>query len=270
MNSSTVPVVLVFAGSDPTGGAGVPADIETLVSMGCHTAPVITAVTAQDTVGVKQYTAVETELVIAQARAILEDMPVAAIKTGIFGNKQNLVAAASILDDYRHIPVIVDPVQASGRGDALTEDLLKDPIRSLLVPRATLITPNSLEVRELAPNADTLEACAQELMSLGCQFVLITGTHENTAHVINRLYGNMRLLETFECERLAHDYHGSGCTVASACSAGLAHGLDPANAVAKALEYTWNSLKHGRRLGMGQYLPDRFFWARGRVGSDGD
>ena len=98
-------------------------------------------------------------------------------------------------------------------------------------------------------------------MSLGCEFVLITGTHENTPQVIHRLYGNMRQLETFEFERLPGSYHGSGCTLASACAASLAHGLDPVNAVSEALQYTWETLKHAYRAGMGQHLPNRLYWA---------
>lgn len=262
MSNHKPPVVLVFAGSDPTGGAGVQADIEAIVSMGCHVAPVITAVTAQDTVGVKQFAVVETELVIAQARAVLEDMPVAAVKTGMLGNKMVLSAVASILDDYPRIPLVVDPVQAAGSGHALVEESLDEALRTVLLPRATLATPNTLEARNLAPDADTPVACAQELMSLGCEYVVTTGTHDVTSKVINRLYGHMRLLETFECERLDHSYHGSGCTLAAACAAGLAHGLDPVSAVAKALDYTWQSLKHGYRLGMGQFLSDRLYWAR--------
>ncbi len=262
MSTHNPPVVLVFAGSDPTGGAGVQADIEAIVSMGCHAAPVITAVTAQDTVGVKQFASVETELVIAQARAVLEDMPVAAVKTGMLGNKTTLSAVASILDDYPRIPLVVDPVQAAGSGNPLAEDSLDDAMRTVLLPRATLATPNTLEARNLAPDADTAAACAQALMSLGCEYVLITGTHDVTSNVINRLYGHMRLLETFECERLDHNYHGSGCTVAAACAAGLAHGLNTVSAVAKALDYTWQSLKQGYRPGMGQFLPDRLYWAR--------
>ncbi len=262
MSTDNPPVVLVFAGSDPTGGAGVQADIEAIVSMGCHAAPVITAVTAQDTAGVKQFAVVETELVIAQARAVLEDMPIAAIKTGMLGNRMILSAVASILDDYPRIPLVVDPVQAAGSGHPLVEDSLDEVMRTVLFPRATLATPNTLEARNLAPDADTPVACAQELMSLGCEYVLTTGTHDVTSKVINCLYGHMRLLETFECERLDHNYHGSGCTVAAACAAGLAHGLDPTSAVAKALDYTWQSLRHGYRLGMGQFLSDRLYWAR--------
>jgi hydroxymethylpyrimidine/phosphomethylpyrimidine kinase len=262
MTDNPPPIVLVFAGTDPTGGAGLAADILTLDSLGCHPAPVTTAVTAQDTAGLKQFTVVEAELVIAQARAVLEDMPVAAIKTGMFGHSAMVAAVDGILGDYPDIPVVIDPVQATDGGQALVEESLVDALRTLLIPRATLMTPNSEEAKLLAPDADTLDACAQELMSLGSQYVLITGVHENKPRINNRLYGNMRLLETFTCERLPQNYHGSGCTLASACAAGLAHRLDPIHATSQALRYTWQSLKQGFRPGMGQYLPDRLYWLR--------
>jgi hydroxymethylpyrimidine/phosphomethylpyrimidine kinase len=259
--SEAPPVVMVFAGSDPTGGAGVVADVLTLASLGCHPVVVVTAVTAQDTAGVKRFDAVETDLLVAQARAVLEDMPVAAFKTGMLGSISNLIAVADIVEDYPEVPLIVDPVQTTGAGDALAEEALDDVYRNLLVPQATLITPNTLEARALVPSADTLDACAQGLLSLGCEFVLLTGTHEKTPEVTHHLYGNARLLETFTFARLPNTYHGSGCTLASACAATLAHGLEPVNAVAEALEYTWMTLKHGFRPGMGQHLPDRLYWS---------
>jgi len=261
MSNASPPVVLVFAGTDPTGGAGVTADVLTLASLGCHPAVVVTAVTAQDTTGIKQFTCMDTELVIAQARAVLEDMPVAAFKIGMLGSSAVAATVASIVEDYPDIPLIVDPVQTSGRGDALADDMLDGALRSLIIPQTTLITPNSIEARALAPGADTLDACAQELMSLGSEFVLITGTHENTPQIMHRLYGNMRLLETFVFERLPGSFHGSGCTLASACAASLAHGLDPVNAVGESLRYTWETLKHAFRTGMGQHLPNRLYWA---------
>ena len=260
--SQATPVVMVFAGTDPTGGAGMQADIETLMSLGCHAAPVITAVTAQDTTGVKQFAATEAHLVIAQARAVLEDMPVAAFKVGMVGSIANLTAIATIVQEYGDIPLIVDPVLRAAAGRRLSEEPIEDALRTLLLPQTTLITPNSLEARRLAPDGDNLDACAQELMSAGCEYVLITGTHEVTPEVVNRLYGNRRLLETFNWERLPDTYHGSGCTLASACAALLAHGIDMLNAVNEAQEFTWNALKHGSRIGMGQHLPDRLFWAR--------
>lgn len=256
------PIVMVFAGSDPTGGAGIQADIETIASLGARAAPVITAVTAQDTHGVQEFTAIPPELVIAQARAVLADMPVAAFKVGMVGSALNASAIASIVQDYMDIPLVVDPVLASGRGDALGEDTLADALVTLLFPQATLITPNSLEARRLASAGDTLDACAQELLATGCEYVLITGTHENTTAVENRLYGNLRLLESFTWDRLPGGFHGSGCTLASACAATLAHGFEIVNAVHEAQEFTWNTLHHALRLGMGQALPDRFYWAR--------
>lgn len=259
----TPPVVLVFGGTDPTGGAGLAADVETLASLGCHPAPVATAVTAQDTCGIKQFLPLPTELVIAQARAVLEDMTVAAFKTGMLCNAEIVSAVASIVDDYAHVPLIVDPVQMSGAtGEPLSDEPLEDVLRALLLPRTKLATPNTTEARRLAPGSDTLDACAQELLSLGCEYVLITGTHDATPEVRNRLYGNKRLLDTFVVERLPHSYHGSGCTLASACAAALAHGLEPANAVAQALDYTWQTLKHGYRPGMGQLLPHRLYWGQ--------
>lgn len=260
--SQLPPVVLCFGGSDSTGGAGLTADTLTLASLGCHPATVVTAITAQDTTGIKDFTAVPPELIIAQARAVLEDMPVAAFKTGMLGTTEAVTAVASIIDDYPDIPLIVDPIQRSGSGDPLSAEPLEDALRVLLLPHTLLITPNTLEARQLAPDADTLDACAQELMSLGCDYVLVTGTHENTPQVMHRLYGNKRLLDTFRFERLPDSYHGSGCTLAAACTASLAHGLDPANAITQALHYTWHSLKHGYRPGMGQYLPDRLYWGR--------
>ncbi len=178
-----LPVVLVFAGNDPSGGAGLQADIQTLTSLGCHPAPVITAITVQDTVGVKQFIPVEAGLVIAQARAILEDMPVAAIKTGMLGSIENLTALAGILNDYPDIPLIVDPVLASGAGLALSDEPIEEALHALLLPQTTLLTPNTLEARRLAPDADSIDACGHALLTAGCQFVLITGTHENTPTV---------------------------------------------------------------------------------------
>lgn len=252
---------MIFAGADPTGGAGIAADIQTVSALGCHPAPIITAVTVQDTAGLKEYKVVDTELVISQARAVLEDMPVAVFKTGMLGNTANLAAVQTIISDYPSIPLVVDPVLATGAGAELSEQPLEDGYRSLLLPHATLVTPNSIEMRRLAANADSPEACAQELMSLGCEYVLCTGSHEPTSEVSHRLFGHHRMLETITQPRLPHDYHGSGCTLASACAAGLAQGFEIAAAVREALAFTWSTLANGHQLGMGQHLPDRQFWA---------
>jgi len=258
-----IPAVMALSGLDPTGGAGIQADIEAIASMGCHTLPVITALTVQNSQNVIRFESVAPLLLIEQTRAVLEDIPVRAIKLGMLGNTQTIEAIHSILQDYPDIPVVLDPVIAAGGGAALSENETIQAMRELLFPLTTIITPNSEEARLLARQADTLDACAEQLQDMGCEYVLITGTHEATPEVTNTLYTNHRRLESFSWDRLPHSYHGSGCTLAACISALLAHGLEPFNAVHEAQEFTWQSLQQGFRPGRGQYFPDRFFWSRG-------
>lgn len=260
--TSPIPVVMAFSGNDPSGGAGIQADIEALISHGCHAAPVITALTIQDTSEIIGYTPLDISLIVEQARVVLEDMPISAFKIGLLGSSEAVEAIHSILTDYPDIPVVLDPVLASGNGSVLADDDVIAAIIELLLPQATVLTPNSLEARTLAQQADSLDACAMALLERGSEFVLITGTHENTPTVMNTLYANNRLLETFNWDRLKHHYHGSGCTLASSIAGLLAQGLEPFTAIHEAQEYTWHALLHGYRIGMGQHLPNRLFWAR--------
>lgn len=254
---------MVFAGLDPTGGAGLQADIEAVVSMGCHALPVITAVTAQDTSEVRSVTSVDPLEVVGQARAVLDDIPVSAFKIGLLSSVETVQAIHSILADYPKVPLVIDPVCVSGAGRRLVDDELLNAVVSLLFPAALVVTPNTLEGRLLAPEADSPAATAQQILTYGCAYVLLTGTHENTEQVVNRLYSDMRLVESLAWERLDGSFHGSGCTLASAIAARLAHGLDPVAAVSQAQKYTYETLKNARHLGRGQYLPDRLYWARG-------
>ncbi|MGH8745729.1 MAG: bifunctional hydroxymethylpyrimidine kinase/phosphomethylpyrimidine kinase [Burkholderiales bacterium] len=261
------PIVLTFAASDPTGGAGLQADLLTLASMGCYPLSVVTALTVQDTCGVEAVLAIDAEWVADQARRLLEDIPVAAFKLGVLGSTENIAVVAEIVSDYPDIPLILDPVLASGRGDALATDDMVDALRELLVPRASIVTPNSIEARRLAEEDDDAEQpggeeSARRLLALGCEYVLVTGTHEATAEVINRLYADQGVVREDRWQRLPGGYHGSGCTLASAIAAALANGLEMVEAVREAQEYTWQALAGGFRPGMGQLLPDRFFWAR--------
>jgi len=260
------PIVLAFAASDPSGGAGIQADVLTLASMGCHPLSVLTAVTVQDTLGVEGVQPLDAEWVADQARCLLEDMPVDVFKIGVLGSVENITAIAEILSDYPDVPLVLDPVLASGRGDELASEDMLYALRELLLPRATILTPNSTEARRLAEAEEdeesSLASCAQRLIQLGCEYVLVTGTHEPTPQVVNTLYGKGGVVRTDSWERLPGSYHGSGCTLASAIAAMLANGLELADAVREAQEYTWNTLAKAYRPGMGQLLPDRLFWAR--------
>lgn len=258
------PIVLAFAAADPTGGAGLQADLLTIASLGCHPLSVLTAVTAQDTRGVDGLLALDPAWIVRQARVVLDDIPVAAFKLGLLGSARNAEAVASILAEHPRTPVVLDPVLASGRGDALADDETLRVLRSTLLPRTTVLTPNSLEARRLAlaaPDAD-LAACAHALAKLGCKYVFITGTHEPGAQVTNTLYDANGRMREDAWPRLPGEYHGSGCTLASAVAAFLARGFAIEDAVRQAQDYTWKTLKAGFRPGRGQHLPDRFFGAK--------
>jgi hydroxymethylpyrimidine/phosphomethylpyrimidine kinase len=260
------PVVLTFAASDPSGGAGMQADILTLASMGCHPLSVITAITVQDTLGVEGVQAIDAEWISDQARCLLEDMPVDVFKIGVLGSLEIVSAVAEIVSDYPDTPLVLDPVLASGRGDEFANEDMIDAMRELLLPHTTIVTPNSMEARRFAGIDDEedvpLAVCGERLLSLGAQYVLITGTHEATPEVVNTLYGKGGVVRRDSWPRLPGSFHGSGCTLASAIAAMLANGLDLPEAVREAQDYTWQTLRNAYRPGMGQHLPDRLFWAR--------
>jgi hydroxymethylpyrimidine/phosphomethylpyrimidine kinase len=185
----------------------------------------------------------------------------------MLGSVEIVAAVAEVVSDYPDIPLILDPVLASGRGDDLATEETLAAMRDLLLPQTTLITPNSGEARRLVEDDEDVEppdldTCALRLLDLGCEFVLITGSHEHTPQVINTLYGGDGEAQALAWDRLPNSYHGSGCTLASAVAALLAQGMDMATAVKDAQEYTYETLRGGFRPGMGQFIPDRLFWAR--------
>jgi len=247
--SSPLPLVLTFAASDPTGGAGLQADLLTLAALGCHPLSVVTALTVQDTRGVASIDAVDAALVERQAAALLAELKVAAFKLGVLGSEANARAVAAIVASHPRVPLVVDPVLASGRGEPLASDALIATLLEFVMPRATLATPNSLEARRLGG--------ARALLDRGCRYVLVTGTHEATSDVVNTLYDASGKVREDRWPRLPGSYHGSGCTLASACAANLAHGVPMADAVRAAQEFTWQSLSAGFRPADGQYLPRR-------------
>jgi hydroxymethylpyrimidine/phosphomethylpyrimidine kinase len=267
------PQVLVFAASDPTSGAGIQADILTLASLGCHPLTAVTALTVQDTSGVLSVQPVAADLLEQQARTVLEDMPVLAFKVGVLASVENVLMVAEILSDYPEIPLVFDPVLASGRGDDLSGEEIIIAMREMLLPQTTIITPNAPEARRLAESDEdesepSIDICAERLIEMGAQYVLITGTHENTPEVINTLYGPNGVIRHDRWERLPGSYHGSGCTLASAIAGCLAGGASVEEAVRDAQDFTWQALKNGFRGGMGQFIPDRLFWARGEDNAD--
>lgn len=254
------PVVLCFSGHDPSGGAGIQADIEALVSQGCHALTVLTTLTIQDSLNVHEFSALPAEFVLKQARALLADIPVDAFKIGMLGSAQNARAIAELLKAYPNIPVVLDPVLAAGGGTRVDSEALISAIMTELLPETTVLTPNSDEARRLS-GSDDLAQCARLLMAAGAEHVLLTGGHEATAAVINTLYSPHQNPDTFSWTRLPAIYHGSGCTLAASLAGLLAHGLPVSEAVNEAQAYTWQALAEGCALGAGQLFANRLYWA---------
>jgi len=243
------PAVLAFAASDPTGGAGVQADLLTLAALGCHPLSVLTALTAQDTHGVEAVLAIDSRWITRQARRVLSDIPPRAFKLGVLGSAANADAVAEIVSAYPKVPLVVDPVLASGRGDALAVDDVASVLLGKILPLATVATPN-------VPESDSLGG-VRAILHAGCRYVLVTGTHDETPEVINRLHDASGIIAEERWQRLPGSYHGSGCTLASAVAAFLAHGHTVVEACRLAQAFTWQSLERAIRPGSGQFIPLR-------------
>ena len=258
------PNIMTFSATDPTGGAGLQADILTISSLGCHPVSIATGFTVQDTIGVNKLIPIDSDLLNDQARLILEDMEVEIFKLGLLGSKENVATIAEIISDYPDIPLIIDPVLASGRGDEFVDIEARKMMMDLLFPESLLITPNSLEARQLVRDETEglelpIETCVDRLKEMGCENILITGSHENTENVINTLYSSSNQIIPYHWDRLPGSYHGSGCTLAAAISAYYALGLSIGEAVEEAQYFTWHALKNGFKPGMGQLIPNRLF-----------
>lgn len=255
--SPSPPTVLVIAGNDPSGGAGIAADIQAVTAAGAHPAPVLTALTVQDTVNASEVAAVDPGLVARQANAVLADGPVAAVKIGLLATAGIAEAVAEVLEAHPGVPVVLDPVLVAAGGAALAEDALVEVLLARLCPRAVLLTPNATEIRRLAPAAGDADARARALLARGCRWVLAKGGDEPTPEVENVLHGVDVPPRRFRWPRQPHVYHGSGCTLASACAARIALGDAVPEAVARAQALTQDWIARAFRPGRGQHVPLR-------------
>jgi hydroxymethylpyrimidine/phosphomethylpyrimidine kinase len=257
---------MTFSATDPTGGAGLQADILTLASMYCHPISITTAITVQDTKGVESVVPLDAQLLKQQAMTVLNDVSVSVFKLGLLGSLENIKTVSNILTSYPDIPVVIDPILTSGRGDILMNEEMKEAMIRLLFPKATLITPNSIEVRKLVCNGNesfenvSIKAGINRLFNLGCRNILVTGGHEKTKAILNTLYLENGESIPYETERFFDEYHGSGCTLASAIAGFCAQDYSLEEAVNEAMHFTSLALKNAFNIGEGQLIPDRFHW----------
>ncbi len=252
------PVVLCLGGHDPSGGAGILADAESIAAAGAFAVTVITALTDQDTCGLRHLYPQPPDQVAAQCRALIHDSAPLVLKIGLIGHAWLVETICELCDADTTRLVIFDPVLATGAGQAVADAALVQQLREKLIPRCTLITPNLPEARTLT-GAQTPDDCASRLLALGTGWVLITGTHDDTAQVTNRLYGADGTTHAWDWPRLPGEYHGSGCTLASAIAGQLASGMALPEAVAAAQIDTWNSLQRAFRSGRCQLTPNRLY-----------
>ena len=262
--SETPPLVLCLSGHDPTGGAGIQADMETLALLGCHGLSLITAHTVQNSTGVLDYRNAPADWFVRQGRVLLEEFSPRVAKVGMVGSEQILDAILQLLDEYPPDILVVDPVIAGGGGGRLADAGMDVAIRERLVPRTTLLTPNLPELALLTGRKPTENAC-RDLVALGCKAVLATGTHAAEEPVVNRLYGPKGLVREWRWRRFPHSYHGSGCTLAAAVAAELAKGNDLEAACEKAQGYTMESIHRGWQPGAGQHFLRRGAYSRSAV-----
>lgn len=257
MTAETPPIALTVAGSDPSGGAGIQADLKTFSALGVYGASVITALTAQNTIGVSGVFAIPPDFIAAEFRSVVSDLSVAAIKTGMLGDVATVEIVASLLAETESTPVVVDPVMVATSGDVLLRSDAIDALRSLLIPRAALVTPNIPEASRLLdrPAAETEgEMCAQAeaLMRLGCSAVLLKGGHGAGKDVVDILFDG----KTHFAFRLPHivtnNTHGTGCTLSAAIAAGLAMGKSMEAAVGDAKAFVWHALSAGAPMKIGR------------------
>ena len=265
MSRDAPPIVLCFGLSDPTGASGLQADLLTLASMGCHGVSVLTGYTVRDSANCDEVTGLDPETVAAQARMLLEDMPIAAFKIGATTRAEIVSAIAEVVADYDDVPLILAPDLSLDDEHVLSADELRESLAELLSPQTTLLVADHQTLLQLAqPDGDaeqpSFEEGLRQLLRHGCEYVLLTDAGKHQFH--STLYGEEGLIRQDSWERGQSRILGVQDTLAAALAALLANGLEPPEAVREAQEYLAQATRSAFRPGMGGYVPDRFFWAK--------
>lgn len=251
----SLPSVLCIAGHDPTGGAGIQADIEAVSAQGAHALTLLTALTVQDTHNVRRLQAVDSVLFSEQAECLLRDCKVSAAKLGLLGNQAQVELIAAWLRRLC-VPTVLDPILRAGGGADLLGHSLATAMQEQLFPLATVLLPNAAEARRLSGHQDLRQA-GMTLLRSGAANVLITGGDEDGDEVLNHWFQPEAEPMVFRWPRVEGGFHGAGCTLASALAARLARGEPMATALQIAQAYTHQALLRGHRPGQGRRVPGR-------------
>ena len=267
MQNQLSPLILTFGVSDPVGALGVQGDLAAFAAHGCHALSAVTALLVADSARVEDMQEVDPDLVVDQARVLLEDMPVAAFKVGAIASLEQASGIAEIVSDYPDVPLILDPFLSALPDSGLADDDMLTAIRQILVPMANVLVLSQVELARMAetwregPSEGMLDADVAELTGTGCEYVLVTGTAGSGGARANTLYDADGVVAQFDWQHLPGPFVGAGSTLSAALAAQMARGLDAAAALQAAQEYTTGALAHAQRFGMGKYVPNKFYLA---------
>lgn len=256
---SSPPVILCISGLDPSGGAGIQADITAIQRLQCHSMPVITSLTDQDTHNVKSCHPVNADLLASQIDTVIKDRTPDAIKLGLIDHLDTIEVIIRVLLANPSIPVVADPVLRASGGFDFSGDQLAEAYCQQLLPLCTVLTPNLAELHRLAPDArnDDDDQAALELAARGCDRILVTRGDASDPLVTNTLYGKSGPLAQWQWPRLPGRFHGSGCTLASAIAAYAGRGMTIEEACFQGQQYTQQALSTAYRISEGQHIPNR-------------
>ena len=247
--------VLLFSGLDPSGAAGVSADIETINQFGVTPLPIITTLTAQNTQRVLSLEPTKSSLLELQFKLIDEDISFNTVKIGLLGSPYQVKVISKLLREKRGVNIVLDPIISSSTEHILSSNEMIDAMKKELIPLCLILTPNLAELNALAPGLNEESA----ISSLNCPWVLLTTSDSSEIQVEHRLYHDSNLIRKFTYKKLAGQYHGSGCTLSSAIAALVALDVAVEDACEKALDYTYQSLLSAKKVGKMQYHPNRTF-----------
>ena len=267
MQNQTFPLILSFGVCDPVGAVGVQADCAAFAALGCHGLSAIAGMLVSDSARVENMYELDSDWMAEQARALLEDMPIAAFKVGAVGSALHLAAIAEIVSDYPDAPLILDPFLSALPDAGMGDEEMLSALRSILAPQATALILSQPELGRMAElwreGADgehgALEEDVAELVSSGLQYVLVTGSRDENGACSNRLYDANGEVARVEWQHLPGPFLGAGNTYSAAFTALMARGMDAPTALAVAQEYTTGALENAQRFGMGKFVPSKFF-----------
>ena len=255
MKRHSADTVLLFSGLDPSGAAGVSADIETINQFGITPLPIITTLTVQNTQNVTFLEATNNSLIQAQFKSIKEDIDFKVVKIGLLGSSSQIKTISKLLINKTDLSIVLDPIIVSSSDNELSTDSMIEAMKNDLIPLCSLLTPNLSELSSLAPGLNEQSAVA----SLKCPWVLVTTSDSSEVEIEHRLYHHSNLVSKFTYKKLPGNYHGSGCTLSSAISALIATDVSVEDSCRRALDYTYQTLLNAKKLGKMQYHPNRTY-----------